>query len=1000
MKSRKSIFCLFSLLALCVASATTGIVAYTSANTTDGWSNSFIETEYGYKETLTVTPRNYTKNGKTYEATAIVCFPDGSISSLEEVILDQAGVYTVKYSVQAGDKVYAESEDFFVNYPAYDVSNAKSSVSYGTPSGASEAGVQARIAQNDSIVFTQYIDFTKIKADDRLVTGYVTPDVAGAADFSELIFTFTDAKDPSVYLQVHHYGYDWTYNTYVAAHGHNQVPVGMHQSEGLKTNNGYGLWSYVPFNSVGQSGIVAPDATQFFVSMNYQTMEMYSLGFPGTISMYADLDNSEYVQNVWTGFPSGKARLSVSAYGYNGATANVCITSVYGIEDLSYNVYIDTDKPTITVDEQFATEMPKGLVGYDYVIPAATAYDDYAKDCEVKASVWFNYGMENSAKVPVKDGKFSIKKAGTYGIVYETMDKIGNKSSAVKYVTAYETLQEADFEIPADKKTSVSAGEWVNVPTIDVDSITGGSGKKTIKTYIEVNGVREEIQDGFRALELGTYKVIYETMDYIGKKVEKGYDVSVTAGTTPILERDYDLYPTYISGVSYVLPSYYAYSMNGNELQRELCDVEITDANGVTTYKAGSPAKVTVANHGDPIKFEIKSQGVTLASHTAKGVLAWVREEAGLRMHAENYLYGEGFACEKTSDGIILTTKNGGFHFTFANAQSSKYAFMKFTNVNGALKDTRIRVSLMDAFNHDLEISMLLGYDGKNVYMEVSGERKTFAGVSFNSDAAFEITYEDGSFSVGGETLAVKDFVGFESDKMFINLSFENCAENGGFTFAELGNVRFNTVQTDRIAPVLLAQHEIGGTWKPGTIYTIYAPVAYDVYSPNMEYSLTVTDSNGKAVVDVNGLVLENVDPTKDYVIELNTIGQYLVSYTATEDKEFLKKGNSSALVYTLNVSDEEKPVITWDDSFVTEAKVGDMIIVPNYTVSDNYTAAEDIIVRVFVETPTSQVLMLPGNAIVVHHVGTYKIRVMVVDTAGNITSETYYVNVKNAEVN
>ena len=92
--------------------------------------------------------------------------------------------------------------------------------------------------------------------------------------------------------------------------------------------------------------------------------------------------------------------------------------------------------------------------------------------------------------------------------------------------------------------------------------------------------------------------------------------------------------------------------------------------------------------------------------------------------------------------------------------------------------------------------------------------------------------------------------------------------------------------------------------------------------------------------------------------------------------------------------------MITWDDSFVTEAKVGDMIIVPNYTVSDNYTAAEDIIVRVFVETPTSQVLMLPGNAIVVHHVGTYKIRVMVVDTAGNITSETYYVNVKNAEVN
>jgi hypothetical protein len=379
--------------------------------------------------------------------------------------------------------------------------------------------------------------------------------------------------------------------------------------------------------------------------------------------------------------------------------------------------------------------------------------------------------------------------------------------------------------------------------------------------------------------------------------------------------------------------------------------------------------------------------------------LAWVREEAGLRLHAENYLYGEGFAVEKTSNGMILTATDGGFNFTFANAQSSEYAFMKFTNVNGALKDTLIRVTLTDAFNNDLTASMILGYDGKNVYMEVSGERKTFAGVSFNSDAAFEITYTEGSFSVGKETLSIKDFVGFESDKVFINVSFDNCAKNGSFTFAELGNVRFNTVPTDRIAPVILAQNEVGGTWKPGTVYTVYAPVAYDVYSPNMEYSLTITDSNGNAISDVNGVLLENVDPTKDYVIELTMIGQYLVTYSATEDKEFLKKGNPSALVYTLNVSDEEKPHITWSGSFVTEAKVGDMIVVPNYTVSDNYTAAEDIIVRIFVESPTSQVFMLPGNAILVNHAGLYKVRVMVVDAAGNITSEIYYVNVKTAEV-
>ena len=42
---------------------------------------------------------------------------------------------------------------------------------------------------------------------------------------------------------------------------------------------------------------------------------------------------------------------------------------------------------------------------------------------------------------------------------------------------------------------------------------------------------------------------------------------------------------------------------------------------------------------------------------------------------------------------------------------------------------------------------------------------------------------------------------------------------------------------------------------------------------------------------------------------------------------------------------------------------------------------------------------MLPGNALLVNHAGLYKVRVMVVDAAGNITSEIYYVNVKTAEV-
>lgn len=49
-------------------------------------------------------------------------------------------------------------------------------------------------------------------------------------------------------------------------------------------------------------------------------------------------------------------------------------------------------------------------------------------------------------------------------------------------------------------------------------------------------------------------------------------------------------------------------------------------------------------------------------------------------------------------------------------------------------------------------------------------------------------------------------------------------------------------------------------------------------------------------------------------------------------------------------------------------------------------------------ETPQSQLIMLPGNAIQMTHEGVYQVRVMVVDGSGNIHSETHYVTVTKAE--
>ena len=84
-----------------------------------------------------------------------------------------------------------------------------------------------------------------------------------------------------------------------------------------------------------------------------------------------------------------------------------------------------------------------------------------------------------------------------------------------------------------------------------------------------------------------------------------------------------------------------------------------------------------------------------------------------------------------------------------------------------------------------------------------------------------------------------------------------------------------------------------------------------------------------------------------------------------------------------------------WNGKFVSELRVDDIFVVPSYTVSDNNSAEENIIVRVFVETPAHQLIMLPGNSIRMTHEGVYKIRVMVVDEVGNINNQTHYVTVR-----
>ena len=992
MRKKNRLLLIPCLVAVGALSLTAGYGIVSSANSPEGWSEYTIQEEYSYNSIFSVEERTFTVDGEAYKATAVVCYPDGSVSAKEQVALNQVGVYTVKYSVVAGDKVYADSESFLVNYPSYSVAAEKSSLSYGTPDRATTEGVMARIAQGDSLTFTKYIDFTSLSSEDYIVRGFVTPDTPGTMDFSTLTFRFTDSVDPSVYLEVYHYGYDWTYNTYVAAGTNANTPVGMHQSEGLKTTTGYGLWSYVSFDSKGSTGIVAPDVTPFYVSMDYENKQMYAQGFPTQKNMYADLDDPAYVKNIWTGFPSGKARLTISASGYTGATANLCVSEVFGIsgQELKDNLYLDTDKPVVTVDEAFDV-MPESLLGREYAIPDATAYDAYAQECPVDISVWYNYTSENPVQVPIKNGKFVTDRIGTYAIVYSAMDKVGNKTQAVRMVRTLEEIDPATFTIPSDRKTSAYAGEWVPVPTVKTEDVTGGCGDSVITVFAEIGNKREAITNGFRALEVGTYKVVYVATDYIGVTAEQYYEVEITEGNVPVLERDFDLYPIYISGGSYRLPEYYAYNCANGKVSKDLCEVVIKDGVGEKTYTAGDEAIISATENGQTATISVKSNGTTLASHTATIIIGSQGPANSVRLYSENYFVGEGFALEKVQGGMQLTAAAGAnaFGFTFANALSARHVEMAFGTLTGATANATITITLTDAINRDNTLSLTIAESKGEAYFVVEGVRYALAGKKLSNLHA-EISYTNNTFTVG-DTKAVCSTV-FESSNVFLTVSYAGFGDNAGMLFESIGNCPFGTARTDRVKPVLITEYENGGVWELGTIYTLHAPIAYDVYAPNMDYTLTVT-LNNVPVKDVNGLVMDKVDPTKDYQLNLDQVGSYIVKYEAQEQIQFVNSVNPESMLYTLSVSDDVPPTISWKGEMPTQLAVDEVFILPEYVVADN-CGAENVSVCVVVETPKHQFIMLPGNSIKMTQVGEYTIRVMVADKEGNLTMENYIVNV------
>ncbi len=185
-----------------------------------------------------------------------------------------------------------------------------------------------------------------------------------------------------------------------------------------------------------------------------------------------------------------------------------------------------------------------------------------------------------------------------------------------------------------------------------------------------------------------------------------------------------------------------------------------------------------------------------------------------------------------------------------------------------------------------------------------------------------------------------------------MNVSFDNF-EYSGEDYPEVRITDFVSLPSfteldpdtnDTVAPVISLDEHISLYHSCYSDAVIPSAKADDMISPECEVTVTVQSPSGSYILGAAG---SGVSAATKHVITLSEYGSYKVIYQSRDEA-----GKRTQVQYIINSTDSVDPVLEINGQIKTKAKVGDELYIPDYKVSDNLTAAENIRSYVYIETP------------------------------------------------
>lgn len=912
----------------------------------------------------------YEVNGERIKADVRVVAPDGVIYRREELKIEQIGKYTVQYLVEG--RVVSSLSCVALRRPTEMFSVNKYAQLQGIktyPYSQSEtfSGVQAKVGVGAEVTFERELDMTARKKDEVLLQMLVSPGKQGERDFGQLILTFTDAENEGVTMTVmasdgNLDSVSGSATSYVRACGNGQTSYGREYNGGQWTYNSTDIYGApAPFSFEATQGRVTDYAFNLCYDSDENALYLKNgiNNFYGEPYLVVDFDDvALYGTNIWNGFPSGKAKLSVSFDRFINESGYVIFSEIDGI-DLAQEKIADEEAPSIAIDLQGEEKAPNSYKGATYSIFSATAKDFFDTECRLTTEVKYNDLLrEEWYDVPVKNGVFVTDKVGKYEIRYFAQDLSGNASEEAVSFYCFNRAEAIAVSLPTE---TLEANVFETVALTPVEEVRafGGNGKLNIAlTVLDPDGAEVDVvNDCFIPEQIGRYTIKYVATDYFGMKGEKKCSLLVSGVADPMFTKEIVLPEVLVAGFKYKLPAAVAKLCENGAVKDAKVKIFLDDEEIGNTF--------TVPNGKSTVVLEYRAyaaDGTTYVPFTK--MIPVVDGQKGKAQAMYFYNADGNVTATQEKDAIKLFVTDNSSVF-FANELNRSSFLLNVSYQAQKANFSAMTITLSDSMDGNKKISFKISFTPLGLNITVPGRNTvSFAMRTDTAASYFTLSYDNALRSVGdieGNSLFTVSeddsgnaFTGF-TNGVYMTIRFDGVKTDSEISLTTLNNQAFGYKNSesdpigDTVAPQVVINGEFKKRCQQGETITVFSADAFDVLGQVAGLTLSVYAPD-------NTCLLNRVTPNKDYTVKLEKTGRYRIIYEAVDCYGNSKGGSSGTNVISL---DAVAPTLTVNNTLKRTYKIGDTVSLPTYTASDD---SGKVNVDIFLELPNSEVRLLVQN--------------------------------------